>query len=427
MNKIKINQIRFILVWMVTIWAFPTNSYAGVPPIYYQIELNENSHYYTVQAEGTPFERGFTHGKKLKKEIRYAINRFKYDLTVPMMQSVGLPAEYHRYHNYVLQNTGFIEAIKTQTPDLLEELEGIAKGAEVNLEDLLVYNISFDEIFAVLEKMTGHNPAFIEGNDLNGHCSFGSIRGKKRTTSIYTCDWARPFEGSQCLMVYKKFDGTTMLITGYVGTVGIQGVNLSNGFSVNAHSKFDLNANLNGLPSLFFARRLMEAKDKHDAVVKLSETKIAVGLGYVITDKNGSVSYEVSPNQTEKYNPGSHWFAIANAARVNNDLKASVKEHFKLDEQVNMKRLPKGYWEHNADSETRYSMIKEELTDKKWMTVYEWVNLFKQYPIGKYVDENQATTNFWIIVEFSDKYIDICTAPGVPGELQAETIRVKYQ
>ncbi|OHX64606.1 C45 family autoproteolytic acyltransferase/hydolase [Flammeovirga pacifica] len=403
---------------------FSLITHAGIPPVYHQIELNDNSSFYTIEAQGDYYEVGLAHGKKFKKEIRYMLNRFKFELVEPMMQSVGLEANYKAYREYCLYKTSFLKHIKQYTPGLYDEVFGISEGAQLSFDDLMVYNISFDELFAILEEMSGKNPSLVDGNRLNGHCSAGAIWNNGKSSVCYSLDWAKMFEGSQALMKYNV-DGNILLLTGYVGTVGIQGVNLQNGFSVNAHSKFDLRADIHkGLPSLFFARELMESSNKKEAVSKLNQLPIAVGIGYVITDYQGAEAYELSANQKMKIETLNNRLAISNDLRANADMKISVKKYFNIDE-VDLHHLSADYWKHNQDSELRFTMIHNYLKKVNVNTV-NWIDVFSKYPIAKEVSIDMPVTNCWIIVNFDKEFMDIQTSPSHPGGLPLESFRIKY-
>ncbi|ANQ52655.1 hypothetical protein MY04_5323 [Flammeovirga sp. MY04] len=399
-------------------------SKAGIPPVYHQIELEDNSNFYTVEAEGNYRDVGLAHGKKFKKEIHYMLNRFRFELVEPMMVSVGLEANYEAYKKYCLENTSFVSMIKKHTPGLYQEVKGIADGSEQDIEDILCYNISFDELFLVLEEMSGTNPSLVKGNRLNGHCSAGAVWDKGMSSVSYTCDWAKTFEGAQALMKYN-IDGKVLFISGYVGTIGIQGINLEKGFSLNAHSKFDLAGDINtGLPSLFFARELLESESKKAAVKRLKELPIAVGIGYVLTDKDGVTAYEISAHQKTEVVCGDHWFAIANDIRANTDMKPSVRNHFNI-KKVDFDNFPKEFLSHNADCIQRYDLIADFASQTNIKKV-DWLKVFQHYPIAKKVTMDIPVTNFWIIVEFDDEYIDIQTTPSHPGGMELETYRVKY-
>ena len=80
-----------------------------------------------ITVAGNGYERGFQHGQQMKKEIGDLMILWKKDLE----QNVQIPADTF-IHNF-LGATDFIPSIKKYTPDILDEVRGIAKGADQSL------------------------------------------------------------------------------------------------------------------------------------------------------------------------------------------------------------------------------------------------------------------------------------------------------
>ncbi len=74
--------------------------------------------------EGSPYERGLTHGKTLKKDIHEVVALWKAQLASQSKTDADAFIE------TFLEETNFAPAIEKWTPDLLEEVRGIADGAE---------------------------------------------------------------------------------------------------------------------------------------------------------------------------------------------------------------------------------------------------------------------------------------------------------
>jgi isopenicillin-N N-acyltransferase-like protein len=84
-------------------------------------------------ARGLPHARGLSHGQQAKEKIRANVSHYKLpgqltpgDITSKIIHEVYIPA------------------IKTYFPSGLEEMQGIADGAEVSLEDIIILNARYD-------------------------------------------------------------------------------------------------------------------------------------------------------------------------------------------------------------------------------------------------------------------------------------------
>lgn len=89
--------------------------------------------YQHVVVRGFPYERGLSHGQQAKEKIRSNISHYKLpgqltpdEITSKIINEVYLPA------------------IKSHFPSGLEEMRGIADGAQVSLEDIIILNARYD-------------------------------------------------------------------------------------------------------------------------------------------------------------------------------------------------------------------------------------------------------------------------------------------
>jgi len=95
--------------------------------------------------EGSPYNRGFVHGKTLKSEISEIVNRWNADIS----KSSGMDSD--TLIKKFLADTDFITAIKKWTPGLLEEVKGISDGSEIDFDTILTYNLP-DEVWHYIDE-----------------------------------------------------------------------------------------------------------------------------------------------------------------------------------------------------------------------------------------------------------------------------------
>jgi hypothetical protein len=91
--------------------------------------------------EGTPYQRGLAHGETLRSQIQELIGIWKADLSAVFR--TGADQHLHTF----LQRTEFLSAIQQWTPDLLDEIRGIADGSALPFESLLAFQL-LDELWA---------------------------------------------------------------------------------------------------------------------------------------------------------------------------------------------------------------------------------------------------------------------------------------
>jgi hypothetical protein len=407
---------------------------AGVPPVEYQVQLDQaKSEFFVVEVKGSSYERGYQHGKELRRVIRPTLARFKYDMINMFLEKAGTEYTYDDYKKFFFTNTGLFQTAQEKTPELVDEIRGIADGANLDFKDVFVYNLNFDETFWVLEKMIGADIvlAMELAKELpDGHCSHGSVWADGKASVGYTLDWARQFEGSQALIKHVKENGDVLLMTTYAGTLIGHGINVTHGYTFTPHSKFQLEHDVdNGLAQLFIYRSVIEAGSTDKALDFLKNVRPAAGLGYALTDKNGTRAIEISAEKAVEYKTDGNYMAIANVARVNNDLSSSYIKELKLSGDIDMDSLPHRYWKWNKDSVDRVDIIEADIIGKTPadMTPAKWEETFVKTPINKPVDKDISTSNLWHVVEIDGEYIDYWAAAGNPGNLPLEHYRFKYR
>ncbi|USD67447.1 C45 family peptidase [Vibrio sp. SCSIO 43136] len=415
-----------------------TAALAGVPPIEHQVSIsNDTSEFFTVEVSGTNYERGFKHGKELRKVIRHAVNRYKYDMVSNLLSTLGTDLTYQDFHNHVFNNTGLLETAKKEVPDLVEEMQGIADGSGLSFEDIFTWNAtSYDAMFWVIEDMTGIDPMLAmekaqHGSAIPGHCSHASVWGDNKASVGYTLDWIRAMEGSQSLIKHVNDDGSVILMTAFAGMVGGHGIYATDGaaHTFSPHSKFQLEHSMNGLAQIFVYRKLLEAGSVENGIKFLNSVKPAEGLTYTLTDYHGTRAFEVSANKVVEFKMDGNQMVSANVARVNNDLSASYKADLKLaGKKIDMNALPATYWEYNKDSVERFKLLSNSIKGKTPtdMNPEKWTQIFSQKPVNKPVDEKLETSNFWHVVEIDPEYINYHVAPSNPGNIKLESYRIKY-
>lgn len=90
-------------------------------------------HYQHIVVSGTPYERGYSHGTQARSKIHTSIHHYK---------SSPLLGPYEHCLRHI--NESYIPATQAIFPDGLDEMRGIACGAGVDLEDIVLLNARYD-------------------------------------------------------------------------------------------------------------------------------------------------------------------------------------------------------------------------------------------------------------------------------------------
>lgn len=241
-----------------------------------------------VDLEGTGFARGEVYGNTRRSQIERFLNDWLQSLGAA---GVGNPPG---YLSQMLEATSYSNAIDEHSPELLEEVRGIAAGAEVPFELVLASQL-MDEEWAFRVQ-------FLQTLEAPPKCSSVAIHPRDGLTWIgQNMDLGSYTDGHQALIRAApegQAPGTLIFTIGCM--IGLLGVN-SRGLAVCVNALPQLPAARQGLPVAFVIRRLLTADDVAEAAQILHTVPHATGQHYLIADSHSICSFEASPAQILEY------------------------------------------------------------------------------------------------------------------------------
>jgi predicted choloylglycine hydrolase len=230
-----------------------------------------------VTVEGTPFDRGLTHGRTLRPEIQRAVPIWKADLarTYKMDADVFI----HRF----LSRTDYLTAIRKWTPGLLEEVRGIAEGSGFSFDTMLVYQL-VDEYW-----VNGAAAASAE------HCSAVGVRASAQHPGIIAqnMDLEGFRDGFEAVLHVKNPSGVEAFVLTEPGLIALDGIN-NRSVAVVVNTLAQLSHRTDGLPVAFVIRGILEQPSFRDAARFVQAVKHASGQNYLIADQAGMGDFEAS-------------------------------------------------------------------------------------------------------------------------------------
>ena len=121
-------KILILVLLLMNVYAYAQTAATNVSAIAKR-DLREST------LTGTGFELGLQHGKLLKKEIGEIVGKWKKNTSDMMGLDANIVlAEFFQYAQ-------FTAAIQKWTPDLYEEIRGIAQGSGQQMNDIMVFNL----------------------------------------------------------------------------------------------------------------------------------------------------------------------------------------------------------------------------------------------------------------------------------------------
>src|SRR5262249_51986259 len=198
--------------------------------------------------EGTPRDRGRKHGEQMRDEIRKLLGLWKADLA-SNLKAWGVRTGVEDFIGRFVKKTEYRRAMKKWTPDLADEVEGIADGAGVDRDTIFAFQL-LDELW-----VNG------EGVAREGCSSLGFGRaGKQPSYVAQNMDLDTFYDGFQLVLHVKHEDSDleSFVLTA-PGLIGLNGVN-NRSVAVCCNTLMQLNNCRDGLPVACVIRRLLRPK-----------------------------------------------------------------------------------------------------------------------------------------------------------------------
>ena len=312
-----------------------------------------------LQLSGSPYERGLQHGRELRPEIARMVGLWKKDL---QEQSKMDP---DAFLQKFFAETNFLPAIKRWTPDLLDEIKGIAEGSGQPYQTMLAYQM-VDEIWVYFDKPASH------------HCSgMGVIRSESHPAYIaQNMDLESYRDGSQVVLhIAEGPSAPEQFVFTAAGLIATNGMN-NRSIAITANTLLDLSATPDGLPVACVVRGVL-ARGKGEEVLSFIKTiKHASGQNYIVGVGDRVYDFEASANKVVEFRPAPDGSVVyhTNHPLANDDLKPwhekqikamTLEEKNKGDSEVRLNSLATRL--RKPTSAINEQVIKETLQSKDSM------------------------------------------------------------
>ena len=234
---------------------------------------------------GTPYERGLSHGKLLKEDIKSVTD----SLLIDIERTTNTDA--YTFISKFLDETDFLTEINKWTPEILDEIKGISDGSGIDYKVILMHQLG-DEFFFNTEYIMAHKCSSIGINKTDKH---SSIAAQNMDIPIY-------FHGYQTVMKIIDENELEYLILTIPGHIGITGMN-NHSVSINCNILMQLDYQRKGLPVSFIVRGVLKQNNFEEAINFIEKIEHASGQNYLIAGKDKVVSLECSATKVKEFKP----------------------------------------------------------------------------------------------------------------------------
>jgi hypothetical protein len=239
---------------------------------------------HVVSVSGAPRQRGQAYGETLRDAIRGRDAAWRNHIGA--LSGVA-PATFIAAH---LDSSDYLTAARRWTPDLLDEVTGIAEGS----------NLPFADIFAA--QLMDEEWLFHQAFRGRAHCSSLGTATPHFAAAAQTMDLPQWMDGFQTILSVTDEAGLSALVLTAAGMVGLCGMN-SAGLALSVNTLSELPSSTTGLPVAFVARGVLARPDAAEAAAFLTTVPHAAGQTYVVVDRQAAIDLECSAEGTAGFRP----------------------------------------------------------------------------------------------------------------------------
>ena len=224
-----------------------------------------------IRVQGSPIERGRQYGEAAASRIQRNIEIYQ----EMFAHYAGWDWNKARAHAKL-----FEPAIAEFRPRYLDEMRGIAEGANVDYDDILALNVRTEiRNFAIAKNAPGECSSFVALPPVteDGHTIIGQ-----------NWDWVVPVSETVIVLEVETSDMPNFMTVVEAGLLAKTGMNAAGiGMTTNAlHSDLESNA-VAGIPYHMILRALLESESFSDAIAVINGHKRASSANYTVAHRDG--------------------------------------------------------------------------------------------------------------------------------------------
>lgn len=243
-----------------------------------------------IELSGSPYERGVAHGSALKDQIQEFSRSV---VEVHQANNTWLSIDRSALQSFCLRYSGFIRKFSLE---LTEEMEGIAKGAKLPFEEILMLNS-----FLELEDLRAPGLGGKALPDALWGCTSFNIPADASADHVpyigQTFDMEKYYQKYLTLLRIKEPGGQRALVVTLAGIVGLNGMNSAGiGAAINKIVASDARP---GVIYPFIMREILSSQRIGDALGKAIFSPRASGMNYQLSGEGVNFCAETSATRYE--------------------------------------------------------------------------------------------------------------------------------
>jgi len=238
-----------------------------------------------IEVSGTPRERGLAQGRAVPERVRRSMALYRGELAKRNVDAATQDRLARR----------FVSVIADFDPDYLEEMKGIAEGANVPLEGIVTVNCRTEMMFGFREAAQVHEKM---EDGCTGVVAMPSVTASGRLLHAHNWDWRQEAADSSIVLRVRSDNGPDILTLVEAGGLARHGFN-SAGVALTANFlACDRDFKTPGVPLAILRRKILEQANLANAVKVPGTTMRSCSNNIMISAADGeAVDLECAPDE----------------------------------------------------------------------------------------------------------------------------------
>ncbi|MBA7465508.1 MAG: hypothetical protein GH158_03260 [Dehalococcoidia bacterium] len=271
-----------------------------------------------ISVKGKPFERGKQYGSQAQTMVRKNLELY-FDLWGSLWGA--------KRPEVLKHCSSLVPVIGEYDAEILEELQGIAKGSELSLEEIVALNARYEMVFA-------QSAVAEAGGGCTSIAAMPTVTRNGHTILGQNWDYKERFQGQSVILEVEPEGRPNIVMHTEAGTMAHKGMNSAGlGICLNAlvssRDKFEAT-----IPFLIVGRAILNADSFSRAVKAVLNARVTVSFNFLIAHRDGeAIDLEVSPIDVGFLHPdegilthSNHFIALNNRPDMVDVFKATAPD-----------------------------------------------------------------------------------------------------